>query len=236
MPRPILAYHLIYGAYGFWLPNEPRGSWSDDVYAPKLIRFGPVTPANTRRSRAAVEHDRDLRREAKTELARRPVRFNGVQARAIARGLAEMVARFELQIYAAAIMPDHVHLVFKRYKMKAETWAGYCKRFATHQLVDEGLHPCVKRDGEPLPSAWAEGGWKVYLHDDVEIERAIRYVTQNPATRGLQTPALVVRATVPALGASPLSRPVHRPCRELVGGESGHGPWTGRLSGDIKML
>jgi hypothetical protein len=27
----ILAFHAIFGAYGFWLPNDPRGSWSDFV-------------------------------------------------------------------------------------------------------------------------------------------------------------------------------------------------------------
>ncbi len=114
------------------------------------------------------------------------MRFNGGQARAIARGLADMVTRFELPVYAAAIMPDHVHLVFKRHKMKAETWAGYCKRFATKALVDEGLHPFVKQRGEQVPSAWAEGGWKVYLHDDDEIERAIRYVAANPHSAGFK--------------------------------------------------
>lgn len=27
----VLAYHVIFGAYGFWLPNDPRGSWSKFV-------------------------------------------------------------------------------------------------------------------------------------------------------------------------------------------------------------
>lgn len=26
-------YHLIMTAYGFWLPNDPRGSWSEFVGA-----------------------------------------------------------------------------------------------------------------------------------------------------------------------------------------------------------
>lgn len=26
-------YHAIFSAYGFWLPNDPRGSWSDFVRA-----------------------------------------------------------------------------------------------------------------------------------------------------------------------------------------------------------
>jgi hypothetical protein len=27
----IRASHVIFGAYGFWLPNDPRGSWSTFV-------------------------------------------------------------------------------------------------------------------------------------------------------------------------------------------------------------
>ena len=27
----VLAYHLVFSAYGFWLPNDPRGSTSREV-------------------------------------------------------------------------------------------------------------------------------------------------------------------------------------------------------------
>lgn len=27
----MLGAHVIFGAYGFWLPNDPRGSWSEFV-------------------------------------------------------------------------------------------------------------------------------------------------------------------------------------------------------------
>ena len=39
----IHGYHVIFGAYGFWLPNDPRGSWSDFVGAWELLKFGPAT-------------------------------------------------------------------------------------------------------------------------------------------------------------------------------------------------
>ena len=29
----VLVAHVIITAYGFWLPNDPRGSWSDFVGA-----------------------------------------------------------------------------------------------------------------------------------------------------------------------------------------------------------
>jgi hypothetical protein len=32
--------HVIWGTYGFWLPNDPRGSWTDFVCSWELARFG----------------------------------------------------------------------------------------------------------------------------------------------------------------------------------------------------
>ena len=45
----IRAYHLILTCYGFWLPNDPRGSWSDFVRSIELHRVGgPATKINTK--------------------------------------------------------------------------------------------------------------------------------------------------------------------------------------------
>lgn len=53
----ILASHVIFGTYGFWLPNDPRGSWSDFVGSWELARFGRATKVTTRRSLAREPHD-----------------------------------------------------------------------------------------------------------------------------------------------------------------------------------
>ena len=53
----VIGYHINIGAYGFWLPNDPRGSWSETVWAPHLRRFGPATKVETRRSVASRKHD-----------------------------------------------------------------------------------------------------------------------------------------------------------------------------------
>ena len=41
-------YHVIWGTYGFWLPNDPRGSWSDFVASWELLRFGAATKSQER--------------------------------------------------------------------------------------------------------------------------------------------------------------------------------------------
>ncbi len=76
----VLAYHAIFGAYWFWLPNDPRGSWSDFVGSWELVRFGKATKTNSRVSVAGVTHDFHLRTEAKRALKHPPVQFSGRQA------------------------------------------------------------------------------------------------------------------------------------------------------------
>jgi len=39
----IRAFHVIMTAYGFWLPNDPRGSWSEFVGSWEIFQHGPAT-------------------------------------------------------------------------------------------------------------------------------------------------------------------------------------------------
>jgi hypothetical protein len=94
----IVGYHIIFSTYGFWLPNDPRGSWSDFVGSWELFRFGPATKTSERRSLAYRDHDRELRLRAKSALKYPAVKFTGEQARAVARGFAGYVNRKRLLV------------------------------------------------------------------------------------------------------------------------------------------
>src|SRR5437868_7220475 len=96
----VLASHHIIPAYGFWLPNDPRGSWSDFVGAWELLRFGPATKVTTHRSLAKRPHDRALRLEAKKALKYPPVWFSSAQIESIARGFARAVQEAGYVVYA----------------------------------------------------------------------------------------------------------------------------------------
>ncbi len=184
---PIIAYHIVFGAYGFWLPNDPRGSWSKTVWAPNLVRFGPPVPANTRRSLANAPHDRELRLAVKAALQRPAVRFDQAQIQCIAQAIGSELRKYDLPCYAAAVMPDHVHMVIARQAQQAEAWIGYFKRAGSRALRSAGLHPFGNQpdaDGR-LPTPWEEGGWKVFLHSPEEILPRIPYVEQNPEGAGL---------------------------------------------------
>ena len=73
-----IAYHVIITAYGFWLPNDPRGSYSDFVGSWELFRYGPATKMTTRFSVAGRAHDRGLRLVAKRALKYPDVHFDGL--------------------------------------------------------------------------------------------------------------------------------------------------------------
>src|SRR4051812_48969116 len=174
-------YHAIFSAYGFWLPNDPRGSWSDFVGSWELFRYGPATKTTERRSLAYRDHDHALRKAAKQALKYPPVNFTGLQARAVARGFGGYVERTGLPVWACAILPDHVHLVVGRPPMPVERLVIQLKGDATQQLEREGIHPLApwKLDGARVPKCWARGQWKVFL-DPEDVPRAIRYVEDNP--------------------------------------------------------
>ena len=176
----IVGYHVIFSTYGFWLPNDPRGSWSDFVGSWDLFRYGPATKTTERRSLAYDEHDRAKRLDAKQSLMYLPVNFTGIQARAVARGFAKYVEQAGLTVWACAILPDHVHLVTGMPGMKVEQLVIQLKGEATQELERAGIHPMApyKVEGKRVPKCWARGQWKVFL-DPEDVLRAIRYVQNN---------------------------------------------------------
>jgi len=130
-----LAWHVIFGAYGFWLPNDPRGSWSDFVGRWELVRFGKATKVNVPWSLAAVEHDERLRLEAKRALKFPAVQFTGRQALAVAHGFKRACEEGGYAACACSIMPEHVHLVIARHERDIGRIIGHLKTRATQRRV-----------------------------------------------------------------------------------------------------
>jgi REP-associated tyrosine transposase len=170
----MLAIHAIFAAHGFWLPNDPRGSWSQFVGRWELFKYGKATKVDTRRSVAHIPHDSTLRKSSKTAMKYPPVRFTGAQAACIGRGFSTAISASGYQLLACSILPEHVHLVITRHARPTRQIVGHLKTFASRQLRKEGLHPT------DAPSVWARGCWTVYLNSGADVRRAILYVEQNP--------------------------------------------------------
>ncbi len=180
--RSVIAYHLIMTAYGFWLPNDPRGSWSDFVRSWELSRFGPATKITLRHSLADNAHDRQLRLAAKAALVRKPVHFAGKQCQAIGMGFRNYCHRSDCIIHACSILPTHVHLVVMRMPYPIEQVANLLKGAASAELARRGLHPFADapyRNGN-LPPPWTQHEWSRFLDCDADIRRSITYTEKNP--------------------------------------------------------
>lgn len=178
-------YHVIMGLYGFWLPNDPRGSWSEFVGAWELLRFGTTTRTVDRTTLLTAEQLQQ-RREAKKHLKYPPVELTGEQALSIGRGFGEFCRKSQLTVWECSILPEHVHLVIARFRYEVEQIANLLKGEGTRHLRADGLDPLAayaKPDSAPH-SPWARGEWKVYLDSEEAIENAIQYVRQNPIKEG----------------------------------------------------
>jgi REP element-mobilizing transposase RayT len=180
-------YHVILAAYGFWLPNDPRGSWSEFVGKWELVRLGRTTKGRAPRALAALtEAELREREEARKALKYPPVEFTGPQARAIGRGFAAACRRSDYTIWACSILPEHTHLVVARHRYRVEQVANLLKGEATRRVIRENLHPLARfaGPGERPPRMWAEHAWKGYLDSEGAITDAIAYVKENPMREG----------------------------------------------------
>jgi REP element-mobilizing transposase RayT len=144
------ASHIVFGVYGFWLPNDPRGSWSEFVGACESFRFRPATKVETRISLAHRPHDRAARRAAQQALT-------GGQARAVGRGFTASARKGGATLLACAILLEHIHLVVARHRCKVDWIVNQLKGAATRQLLEESLHSFAqwRRPEGRVPMCWA---------------------------------------------------------------------------------
>ncbi len=161
----IHGFHFIISAYGFWLPNDPRGSWSETVRQFDLRQFGPATKVSINRNVAGRPHDYQLRQAAKRALRYPPVIFTGEQAVVIAKGFAKAMSEHFYVVHALAIMPDHVHLAMAYHSRDVEDISKHMKARATLFMAKAGLHPLQKfvgtngRDSSP----WGRKCWCPFI-------------------------------------------------------------------------
>jgi hypothetical protein len=184
----VRCYLLLITAYGFWLPNHPRGSWSDFVGSWELRKFGQATKTNEKRSLAHDPHDVSLRYAAKRALKYPPVRFDEIQRRLIGEGFGQAIAEGKYRVHALCIGHDHAHAVVGRHQRTIERIATHMKSKATMALSRAGSHSLAAyrmNDGS-IPIPWSEGIWSVFIDDLEQLRAAIAYVQRHPMKEGLE--------------------------------------------------
>ncbi|MFH1264098.1 MAG: transposase, partial [Planctomycetota bacterium] len=168
----IIAYHSVFTTYGTWLPNDPRGSYSKEIYKAELaelgeIKYGRQTPQPGRKV------VRRFRTAATLRLSRPPYYIKGSTRPVVAAAFATVVARLKLSVPACSIMNDHVHLLVLRSKYRIEYVVNQFKGAATSVLE-------LKR------TPWTRRSWNVFLNDEAALRAAAAYVEANPVAAGLK--------------------------------------------------
>jgi REP element-mobilizing transposase RayT len=173
MEKPIvIAYHRTWTAYGFWLPNDPRGSMSRCIAGDVISELGELHYGR-KRVQPAGWVLKEFRARAK-EVLRFPIqRLSASDVNAVAGAFAEAVREHVYTCYACAIMPDHVHLLIRKHKKQAEEMIEDFQ--AASRLR---LRTCGGRAVDH--PVWGGPGWKVFLDHPDDIRRTITYIEQNP--------------------------------------------------------
>ncbi|QEG21093.1 hypothetical protein [Mariniblastus fucicola] len=183
----IHGYHVIMPMYGFWLPNDPRGAWSDYVRKFEIAKHGHASKSLDRKDIESLT-DSELRdRNLAIDSLKYPsVSIEGVQALAISQGFAKQIEKSNYTAWACSVLPEHTHFVLARHSYKVEQVTNLLKGAATASIVESGLHPLAAfaQKGQRPPRMWAARGWKQYLDSEEAIENAINYVVENPEKEG----------------------------------------------------
>jgi REP element-mobilizing transposase RayT len=172
----VLAHHLIFVAYGWWLPNDPRGSMSHQIRDDVIAELGELHHGRKKVQPAS----RDIRafyENAKRVLQFPLLTFQSEEVDAVARAFDEVIRAERYTCYACAIMWDHVHLVVRKHKHLAEEMIRNFQEASRVAVLDLTLR---QRD-HPV---WGGPGWKVFLDTPEDIWRTVSYVEANPTKAG----------------------------------------------------
>jgi len=178
MMRPIvIAHHLVWTGYGWWLPNDPRGSTSRTIACDVIRELGEL-----HYGRKKVQPASPVIREF-YENAREVLKFDLIellppQIAAVAEAFSQCIADERYTCYACAIMPDHVHILIRKHKHAAEQMIALLQAASRNRLRELNLVP----GDHPV---WAGGGWKVFQDHPDDIRRTTRYIRNNPPRQRL---------------------------------------------------
>ena len=174
----VAGYHLMWTAYACWLPNDLRGSTSAEIRAERIASLGEL-----HQGRKAIQPNANEIRaffKLAEELLAHPRRiFNDEEALVIAKSFAKTIKNRVCTCYECAMMPDHVHILIRRHRDKAEDMIGFFQDDSKAALIRAGRRPV----NHPV---WGGPGWKVFLNTREDMERIVKYIRNNPIKAGLK--------------------------------------------------
>src|SRR5688500_3184753 len=115
----VIAHHLIWTLYGWWLPNDPRGSCSRTIRSDMLKELGELHYGRKQLQPASGDI-RAFYSQAKSLLKFPLLDLRDGAIASCAAGFAEAIKSCGYTCYACAILFDHVHLILRRHRHTAE--------------------------------------------------------------------------------------------------------------------
>jgi REP element-mobilizing transposase RayT len=173
----VIAHHLVWTGYGWWLPNDPRGSTSNTIRDDVIGSLGELHHGRKQVQPASVEIRR-FYQNAAGQLKYALLAFASDEIVTIAGAFGEVMERERYTCYACAIVPDHVHVLIRKHKHAAEEMIARLQEAGRLRLRDSS--PRFTED-HPI---WGGQGWKVFLDHPDEVWRTIRYIELNPIHAG----------------------------------------------------
>jgi hypothetical protein len=158
--------------YGHWLPNDLRGSGSDEIRNELLAALGEI-----HLGRKQQQPDRSelkaFHRQARPLLEQEIIWFDSTMRNVIADSFARSAARFGYRVYACAIVRNHAHLVVQRHKHSHEViWCTFAEGSR------ESLR--VVADLPDRHRVWGDRPYSKFLYTPEDIRTRIKYVKENP--------------------------------------------------------
>ena len=168
----VIGYHLIWTAYGWWLPNDPRGSMSRVIRSDIIAELGELHHGRKRIQPTGGEI-REFYREASKRLKHDLLTFDAAQRDFLGACFAEVIDEQRYTCYACAIMPDHIHILIRKHRHLAENMILNFHDHSRLRFRAQGL----RSQDHPL---WGGPGWNVFLDTPDDISRTVRYIEDNP--------------------------------------------------------
>jgi REP element-mobilizing transposase RayT len=168
----VIAYHLVWTGYGWWLPNDPRGSMSHCTANEEIAQFGE-SHYGRRTIQPPSTTIRRFRDRASDVLKYPLLNFNDEQIQLIAEGFLLAIKESCYTSYACAIMPDHVHIFLRKHRDTAEDMIRNLQSQSRLRLSESD-------ESDINHPIWTNGGWKGFLGSPAAIRRTIRYIEDNP--------------------------------------------------------
>jgi REP element-mobilizing transposase RayT len=172
----IIGSHLIWTAYGWWLPNDTRGSSSHEIRVERIAELGELHHGRKVIQPLSAEL-RAFYDDARQLLRHELLTFSPAAIAVIAEAFAEVIASRKYTCYACAIMPDHVHALIRRHRDHGETMIEALQDGSRTRLIQASHR-------KPDHPVWGGPGWKRFLNTRADIERVVRYIRANPIKAG----------------------------------------------------